>query len=127
MPWDPASLQIEKVRCDSPITDAQTSVEIVIDGQGFGLGDEMRGVLVRAGQPHTRQNTIPCNDIKVTEGDYQATARICPKGKGVGAYDLIWWLLPPDEVEDGQGKSQSGVPVNDVAVYPGAIRVDAAE
>jgi hypothetical protein len=122
MGWDPASISLRTVKSEKPIDNQQPNVALTIGGQGFDTEDSMRAVFVRTGQPPTRENIIPVNDLKLISGDHTVSAAICTLQKSPGSYDLLWWLTPPTSVRSGEGTA-AYVPVNDVTVLPRAIEV----
>jgi hypothetical protein len=124
MVWDPASLSLKNVTCESPIDNQQLNVPLTIGGEGFDTEDSMNAIFVRSGCAPTRENVIPLNDLKLVGGDHTVSAAICPRNKAPGSYDLLWWLTPPPSVTAGDGKSLY-VPVNDVTVLARAIEISA--
>lgn len=122
MGWDPASISLRTVKAEQIIDNQQLNVALTIGGQGFDTEDSMRAVFVRTGQPPTRENIIPVNDMKLVSGDHTVSAAICTLHKAPGSYDLLWWLTPPVSVRSNDG-APAYVPVNDVTVLSRAIEV----
>lgn len=125
MVWDPPKIAVQYVVPPSMITTADVDVRIGLIGAGFDI--TLTGVFVLHVDPQkppetgfSPADTIPCNWFKVTEGDYAATLRICPRRKTPGDYDLILWVDPPDAV---YGEEQVPLPVNSVCIFPKAITV----
>jgi hypothetical protein len=126
MPWDPTNLQLEKVTTGGRVTNADFTVTVTIFGAGFTKG--MSGVFVRhredagnSGAGWGRERLIPCNSLQVVFAQNVATAKICPRRKLAGAYDLIVWALP---VPFDKGGVEYDLPVNDVAVVMKAFTLE---
>lgn len=123
MTWDPAGLEIHSV---TPKQISADDLDVPITVAGAGFSGSMRAVLVASSSSLERRSVIPCNGLAVKPSTEEVTARICPKKKLAGSYDLIFWLSPPAEVVDANDKPIPDVPVNDVCVLKDAITVTAS-